>query len=421
MKRLDIRKALAVLTAVLMLTVCLTPGRALTLPYTPSSYYASSQYYTALTSVTLTGNQRADIVAVALSQLGYHEGNSIYDLGGGNQSGYCNFTEYCYWYGLHVMGNSSGYYGAWCAMFIAWCAEMARIPASIITRACYAHAGDSSPYYFNGLTFYNRGSYTPLPGDLIFYDWPDVSGTWNHVGIVHYVEGENVHTIEGNTGEEAVVLRTISMSNSTIIGYGVPAYTGSSEMPSPEPTTPAEDPDPSDPSSYPVPTRTLRQGCTGSDVCWLQAALTRLGYPLDIDGVYGTLTYNAVVSFQRDNGLSVDGICGPITRQAIINGLAALGSSTPEPTASPTPTPIPTPTPAPTAEPTVSPAPAPITGDADGNGFVDANDALAVMRYALGLIDAIDFTAADVDGSGSVDANDALIIMRAVLGLAALA
>ena len=55
---------------------CLTPS------YTPSSPYRSSAYYTQLCNVTLTGNQRTDLVNVARSQLGYHEGNSFSDLGG---------------------------------------------------------------------------------------------------------------------------------------------------------------------------------------------------------------------------------------------------------------------------------------------------------------------------------------------------
>ena len=58
-----------------------------------------------------------------------------------------------------------------------------------------------------------------------------------------------------------------------------------------------------------------------------------------------------------------------------------------------------------------------LLGDADGNGVVNANDALLVMRYALGLVNELDMLASDVDGNGIVNANDALMIMRYVLGL----
>lgn len=470
----------AIMSLIMVLLLGASPASALTMPYEPSSYYAQSGYYTALTAVQLTGNMRTDIVAVALSQLGYHEGNSVADLGGGNQNGCYNYTEYCYWYGLHVMGNSTGYYGAWCAMFVAWCAAMANISADIITRACYAHAGDGNPYYFNNLTFYSRGTYTPLPGDLIFYDWPDVSGTWNHVGIVEYTDGDTVHTIEGNTGAEAVVLRTIAAGNYCILGYGVPNYQNS----------PVQPVDPYDPASYPVPTRDLQLGCTGNDVRWLQASLNLLGYPLDIDGDFGSLTQSAVINFQTDHSLDPDGVCGSLTRTAIITCLDALNeptpttaptatptpTATPAPTATPTPTPTATPTPEPTATPTPTPtaAPSPTADPNDPASYpIPTRDlklgctgddvrwlqaALNLLGYPLeidgdfgsltrgavigfqtdhsldpdGICGPITRTAiitcldtlngpapipGDVDGSGALSANDALQVMRYSLGI----
>jgi len=57
-----------------------------------------------------------------------------------------------------------------------------------------------------------------------------------------------------------------------------------------------------------------------------------------------------------------------------------------------------------------------LPGDVDGNGAVNANDALLVMRYSLGIISEIS-PAADVNGDGIVNANDALMILRAALGL----
>lgn len=58
-----------------------------------------------------------------------------------------------------------------------------------------------------------------------------------------------------------------------------------------------------------------------------------------------------------------------------------------------------------------------VLGDADGNGNVDANDALAVLRFALGVSGSMnEGVNCDVDGNGSVDANDALYILRYALG-----
>ena len=59
-------------------------------------------------------------------------------------------------------------------------------------------------------------------------------------------------------------------------------------------------------------------------------------------------------------------------------------------------------------------------GDIDGDGALTANDALMILRHALGIttLDAGVLGLADVDGNGNVDANDALLTLRMALGLA---
>ncbi len=60
--------------------------------------------------------------------------------------------------------------------------------------------------------------------------------------------------------------------------------------------------------------RTLRYGSRGTDVMEVQALLAKIGYdPGPIDGIFGVKTQQAVVKFQRDNGLTPDGIIGPKT------------------------------------------------------------------------------------------------------------
>ena len=49
---------------------------AATPAYKVSDTYAESEYYTRLSEVELTGEWRVDLVNVALSQVGYHEGDS---------------------------------------------------------------------------------------------------------------------------------------------------------------------------------------------------------------------------------------------------------------------------------------------------------------------------------------------------------
>lgn len=67
--------------------------------------------------------------------------------------------------------------------------------------------------------------------------------------------------------------------------------------------------------------QTLNFGKKNSDVKLLQERLITLGYDLGVygaDGHYGTKTYTAVCKFQRDNGLTVDGICGAKTWAKIL-------------------------------------------------------------------------------------------------------
>lgn len=59
---------------------------------------------------------------------------------------------------------------------------------------------------------------------------------------------------------------------------------------------------------------TLRLGSTGPNVKLIQSLLIKLGYaPGQIDGIYGARTQEAVIEFQRDNGLTPDGIVGERT------------------------------------------------------------------------------------------------------------
>lgn len=60
----------------------------------------------------------------------------------------------------------------------------------------------------------------------------------------------------------------------------------------------------------------------------VQTRLHQLGYdPGPIDGIRGRRTYNAVKQFQRDRGLEIDGLVGPITEAALFK-VAATKSLT---------------------------------------------------------------------------------------------
>ena len=74
-----------------------------------------------------------------------------------------------------------------------------------------------------------------------------------------------------------------------------------------------------------------KYGSRGDEVRQIQTRLRELGYnPGTVDGIYGTNTQNAVRAFQRDKGLSVDGIAGPKTLKAlgITSGTSSGGGYT---------------------------------------------------------------------------------------------
>lgn len=74
---------------------------------------------------------------------------------------------------------------------------------------------------------------------------------------------------------------------------------------------------PTDTSWHP----TIRRGNKGNDVKEAQTILKRLGYDLGsygVDGDFGSATEKAVKAFQKDLKLTVDGVIGPMTWDALL-------------------------------------------------------------------------------------------------------
>ena len=64
----------------------------------------------------------------------------------------------------------------------------------------------------------------------------------------------------------------------------------------------------------------LKKGAKGNITKLLQEKLTKLGYNTNgVDGIFGNGTYNAVKQFQKNNGLSADGIVGQNTWSKLLN------------------------------------------------------------------------------------------------------
>jgi hypothetical protein len=57
----------------------------------------------------------------------------------------------------------------------------------------------------------------------------------------------------------------------------------------------------------------IRIGDVGQHVAALQQALKSTGVAIEVDGWFGDATEKAVIRFQRDQGLMVDGVAGPAT------------------------------------------------------------------------------------------------------------
>lgn len=83
--------------------------------------------------------------------------------------------------------------------------------------------------------------------------------------------------------------------------------------------------------THPFGTRLLKMGCSGEDVKALQETLISLGFSCGkwgADGEFGEATEKAVIDFQKENGLTADGIAGSKTKAAL---LAAIKETPVEP------------------------------------------------------------------------------------------
>ena len=148
------------------------------------------------------GNE--DIVVIALSQIG--------NVGG---------EPYWSWYGF-------GSRVEWCACFVSWCAnEAGYIEIGVIPKFAGCCNGVD---WFKERGQWQDKSYTPNPGDIIFFDWDSPNGSSgpqdglaDHVGIVEKVENGIVYTVEGNTSDSCRE-RQYSVGYYEILGYGLPSY-----------------------------------------------------------------------------------------------------------------------------------------------------------------------------------------------------
>ncbi len=198
--------------------------------YTFSDEYKTSIWYQNFAGLTLSENQRNNVLRIAISQLGYHEGSSMADCNGMNTASDGNVTEYARLIKLST-GKPYGTDGVdyafnWCACFVDWCLCQAHIDNAYAEISCGRWIDDwfAKPEQ----TFYVAkafgGSYVPRPADLIFFDWEGKNSWPDHIGLVLYADETTVYTIEGNTKDNDVGIRAYPYDSPLIRGYGVPSY-----------------------------------------------------------------------------------------------------------------------------------------------------------------------------------------------------
>lgn len=108
-------------------------------------------------------------------------------------------------------------YTPWCACFLSWVAD--QMKASIDgAPPRFANVDDGMNAFQTQKKWRDSGA-TPIPGDYVFFDW-DRDSDPDHVGAVLCVDGNQLYTIEGNSGGRVAVQR-YSLGDSRIVGYGV--------------------------------------------------------------------------------------------------------------------------------------------------------------------------------------------------------
>lgn len=71
---------------------------------------------------------------------------------------------------------------------------------------------------------------------------------------------------------------------------------------------------------------TLRRGSLSNYVCIAQDDLNTLGYRTNgLDGIFGSVTQQAVISYQRSRGLATDGIVGCNTWRSLQEDVVGTG------------------------------------------------------------------------------------------------
>lgn len=170
----------------------------------------------------------SDIIATALSYVGYHEKATNANLesftGNSGSNNYTYFAQYIYSnYPSFYNGNKNGY--AWCDAFVDFCFLKTYGLDKALELLCQPlkSAGAGCYYSYNYYKKKGQAGSTPKRGAQIFFGTS--SSNIYHTGLVVDFDSTYVYTVEGNSNDK-VSKCTYRRNNSTIYGYGYPAYDG---------------------------------------------------------------------------------------------------------------------------------------------------------------------------------------------------
>ncbi|MBR0040964.1 MAG: peptidoglycan-binding protein [Oscillospiraceae bacterium] len=199
----------------------------------------------------------------------------------------------------------------WCDVFVD-AGFIETFGLELAAKLTYQPRGAFSALCSRSAQYYkNNGAYfcSPEIGDQVFFN---VSGGINHTGIVVAVSGGVVTAVEGNSSD-MVRRNAYGIGSSYINGYGRPNWgIFAEEMPSQSSTQPAA-PQKEQTCTVTVTLPVVNYGDKGEYVKLMQQRLIAKGFSCGVwgaDGDYGNGTKQALLTFQREQGIGQDAICG---------------------------------------------------------------------------------------------------------------
>ena len=203
---------------------------------------------------------------------------------------------------------------AWCADWVSKVLIRAGVGEGVTSTSCTVMQRSMSES-----DKWSEPNDLPIPGDIVFFDWDNKKEErpLDHVAICvgfdpHY---EDITYVNGNgdssyyVTKEDINVEARGSDGHNLVAYWM-RYVGDEE----EPENTAED------KEVDLEVRQLRKGMTGGDVKTLQRLLFADGYSVGKsgdDGDFGNDTEKAVINYQRDHNLEVDGIAGVDTLTAL--------------------------------------------------------------------------------------------------------